>query len=75
MKILGIVKAAAAIWLLAVVATTQHIPGTPDAGAPPADDCTVKIETEGAPPPGVHLPTPQQLCDALHKAEHDAGQR
>lgn len=76
------------IALLVMVGSTGHVPGSaapPDvmghvpgsAAAPPdSGDCQVNvIAEEGTPPPGTPRLDPQKLCDALKRAEQEAGQR
>lgn len=58
--------------LLVVVGASGHIPGS----APPdTSDCQVHaVATDGTPPPGTPQLDPQKLCDALKRAEQEAGQ-
>ena len=67
------VVTALGIALLIAVGASGHIPGS----APPkTDDCQVSvIAEEGTPPPGTPRLDPQKLCDALKRAEQEAGQR
>jgi hypothetical protein len=58
--------------LLIITGASGHVLGTP----PATDDCQVSvIAEEGTPPPGTPRLDPQKLCDALKRAEQEAGQR
>lgn len=60
------------IALLIMTGASGHVLGTP----PDTDDCQVSvIAEEGTPPPGTPQLDPQKLCDALKRAEQEAGQR
>lgn len=55
--------------LLIMVGNTGHVPGAAEA-PPDTDDCQVSVIEEGTP-----RLDPQKLCDALKRAEQEAGQR
>jgi hypothetical protein len=60
------------IVLLVMTGASGHVLGTP----PNTGDCQVSvIAEEGTPPPGTPQLDPQKLCDALKRAEQEAGQR
>lgn len=62
------------IALLVAVGASGHIPGS--TAPPPGDACQVHvIATDGTPPPGTPQLDPQKLCDALKRAEQEAGSR
>lgn len=60
--------------LLVAVGASGHIPGS--APPPNTSDCQAQvIATDGTPPPGTPQLDPQKLCDALKRAEQEAGSR
>lgn len=60
--------------LLIAVGATGHIPGSTT--PPDTSDCQVHVvATDGSPPPGTPQLDPQKLCDALKRAEQEAGSR
>lgn len=62
------------IALLVTVGASGHIPGS--TAPPPSNDCQATVvATEGTPPPGTPQLDPQKLCDALKRAEQEAGSR
>lgn len=68
------VLTALGVVLLVVVGASGHVPGS----TPPPDtsDChATVIATDGTPPPGTPQLDPQKLCEALKRAEQEAGSR